>query len=432
MAAMNHLPEKFNSLRKFISYRSSLFLEKQKAQLLKSLSAPTKTYDLVIIDDLVPKSLSGFRDYEFDGILKHYKNAALFTIIGNRISKKKALQYFHFQNTEQYKERRAAFEKAFGVPGGQLKPFFPWTKIRAKLAYVVFLTNADYLIEYLEERKIPFILELFPGGGFSELTEGPAFDSLKRVLSSPMLKSVLIPEGIVYRFVSESKLCDPDKISYFYGCLLSPDFMALPEKQIRYPLNKRTIDLCFVAAKNMPHGEDKGYDLFIEAAIILLSKGKQYHFHIVGGFNEGDIPIRSELKDHFHFYGFLKSKEFIPFYKDKDFFVSPNRAYVLGKGSSDGFPTGAGCEAGLHGLCLLISDPLGLNDIYGESLFRVGRDAVIIENEPDKIAEIVINLTKNPEDIYKIGNGGKIALRRLFDTESQLQYRFNLFNKFMK
>ena len=203
--------------------------------------------------------------------------------------------------------------------------------------------------------------------------------------------------------------------------ILSEDFLNVPAKEIKYKVNKETIDVCFAAAKYMPQGLDKGYDIFIDMAHLLLKQSKIFQFHIVGGFNEEDVPIDPALRDHFHFYGFLKGLEFTDFYKDKDIFISPSRANTLAKGAFDGFPTAACAEAGLHGLCLLLSDPLGLNRVFSNEV-----DTFIPANNPNQFAEIIINLSANPADIYAIGERGKKTIQTNFGYEAQLVSRLSV------
>lgn len=380
----------------------------------------TKQYDLVIIDDYIPNAVAGFRGSEFSYLMKEIPNSALFSIIGSKIDGRKDYQYFNIKSNEQFNKSKEAFTKVFDVKDEQVNPFHGWTKINSKLIYIVFLTNAYYLIDYLEKRGIKFILELYPGGNFCTVTEGPAYEQLKRVLGSPMLEKVIVTQKNSLQFVLDNNLCAREKVTFIYGVILSEDFLDLPPKQIMYPLQKNTVDICFTAAKYMPRGLDKGYDIFIDMAHLLLATGSHYHFHIVGGFNEADVPINSKYRDNFHFYGFLKGKEFTEFYKDKDIFVSPSRANTLAKGAFDGFPTAACAEAGLHGLCLILSDPLALNMVFSHD-----KDTIIPQNNPVQIAEIIINLAANPEEIYSIGEKGKRTIQAGFGHEAQMVSRLS-------
>jgi len=424
MEQQGYFAKKISTLRKLFYYRVIINGERLKARLLKKISRPAGSYDLVMIDDVVPKGLSGFRNYEFVFLLNTIKNSAVYSIMGNNLSPKKALQYFPIKKEDEYNASRDRFCRDYGIDRSKLHPFFPWTNIKAKLAYVVFLTNADYLIDYLEAHSIKFILELYPGGGLTVLTEGPTFNNLKRVLNSPCLETVIATQINTYNFLLEHKVCDKDKVVFIYGGILAPEFMAIPPKEVRYPLHKDTIDICFGAAKYMPQGQDKGYDVFIEMAHLLLARSDKFRFHIIGDFNEHDIPLAPQYRQYFTYHGFLKNENTIPFYKDKDIFVSPNRAFVLGNGAFDGFPTGTAAEAGLQGLCVLLTDPLKLNIFFDE-----GRDAIFLQPDANQFADFIIHLSADPAEIYNIGERGKLALQKAFDYKAQLDMRLALINK---
>jgi len=418
-----YLIKKLNTLNKLFYARIYLNSLRLKHYILYHLSFPEKKYDFVIIDDAVPKYLAGFRDYEFVGFLKNYKNMVLYSIIGSRISKKKQYDYFHIKTYKEYQSNRREFEEEYGIPASRLRPFFTWTKVNAKLAYVVFMSNAIFLVDYLEERNIKFVLELYPGGGFSILKEGVMYENLKRVLGSPCLEKVIATQPITYSFLLENNLCDKSKVTYIHGGYLSKEFMDLPPKTLKYPEDKPTVDICFAAAKYMPGGQNKGYDIFMDMAHLLLKKASNFQFHIVGGFDETDIPPDPALKDHFHFYGHLKTKEFTPFYKDKDIFICPVRPFLLGKGIFDGFPTGTACEAGLHGLCLLMSDPLGQNEVFSGK-----GDSFFLENDPVLFADKVMELVSNPDLLYQTGYNGTISLQKKYQHKYQFDSRFEIIN----
>lgn len=416
--------KKLETLRKLFYYRVYLKMHQLRDALLLKYTPPTKQYDLVIIDDAVPKTLSGFRDYEFAFFMSQLSNMALFSIIGSKVDKRKKYEYHQIKTIEQYESSKEQFIEKYKVRPEQMQPFMSWTKIKARLAYVVFMTNAVYLIDYLEEHNIKFILELYPGGGFSVLKEGPTWEALKRVLGSHCLEYVITTQVNSREFVLENKLCATEKVTFTYGAILSPEFMDLPPKQLKYGTNKNTIDICFAAAKYMPKGLDKGYDIFIDMAHLLLASSSVYQFHIIGGFDDQDMPINPAYRSHFHFHGYLGTADFLTFYKDKDIFLAPNRAYTLGKGAFDGFPTATAAEAGLHGLCVLITDPLNLNVCLDTT-----KDAIFLPPDPALYAENIINLTANPNRIYEIGENGKKALQIGFSYEGQLNDRLSLINK---
>lgn len=379
--------------------------------------------DVAIIDDFIPNPMGGFRSSEFEYLLRNIPGAYIFTIIGSKISKKKQFQYFNTKSVRQFNDNKAQFCKEYELSPERIKPFHSWTKVKPKLAYTVFLDNAYYLIDYFEEYNIPFVLELYPGGGFGIATEGRNYEQLKRVLSSPCLRKVFVTQKIAYRFIKEQKLCTNDKIGFHYGGILSPVLFGRPKKEVRYPGDKSVIDICFVAAKYMPRGLDKGYDIFIDMAHLAFQQNTDFRFHVVGGFDENDIPIEPELRKHFKFYGYLKGSDFAGFYGKMDIIISPTRPFVRQQGEFDGYPTTTCAEAGLNGVCIVLSDPLNMNVglVNGESV-------IIVNNDPIEFADKIIELSRNPEEIYRIGTNGQIAFNA-DPPENQLKYRLKLISK---
>ena len=404
----------------------SVVILKMTHYLKHVFTRPSTEFDLVIIDDFMPNVISAFRTAEFSFLLKKIHNSALYSIIQTKLNKRRKSIDYYIHSKEKFDIYKVEFVKNFQIDAQKVLPFFSWTKIKAKLCYVVFLENAYSLIDYLEDRKIKFILELYPGGGFVLLTEGEQYEKLKRVMASPCFVHVIVTQKVTHRFLIDNNICTPEKISFKYWGISPNLFLGLPEKYIKYGVDKSTIDICFTAGKYMEKGLDKGYDIFIEMAHILLSYTTIFHFHIVGGFTENDIAIDPQYRNFFHFYGFLKTNDFIQYYADKDIFVSPNRPDTLAKGAFDGFPTGTCNDAGQNGLCMIFSDPLDSN-FYFENY----KDAIFTENDADQIANIILGLSKSPELIYQIGEEGKKTLMKI-DPADQLNFRLSLINKFIQ
>ena len=79
------------------------------------------------------------------------------------------------------------------------------------LAYFGFLENVWPHLDELEERAIPFVLELYPGGGFARFN--PEVDhKLRLVLSSPCLRKVITTQPATTRYLLEKNFCSPDQI----------------------------------------------------------------------------------------------------------------------------------------------------------------------------------------------------------------------------
>ncbi len=421
---LSYVKKKLDTLRMLFYYRVIVGGIKIARRIRKAVSQPYASYDLVIIDDSVPKSAAGFRNYEFAFLLKNIKNSALYGIINYKHGLYPK-EFYTMKRIEDFDEGKERYCRVDGIEPNRVHPFFlPWTNVRAKLAYIVFLNTAAYLIDYLEEHKIKFILELYPGGGLTVQEHGPSFEKLKRVLGSPSLHTVLATQINTYNFILEHDICPKEKVVFKYGGILAEEFMNIAPKQVKYGVNKDTIDICFGASKYMPRGLDKGYDVVIAMAHLLLEQSDKFRFHIFGNFNEHDIEIDSRFRKYFSFDGYIKKEDTIAYYTDKDIVVSPNRAYVLDKGAFDGFPTGTTAEAGLQGLCMLLTDPLKLNCYMEE-----GKDAIFLQPDAQQFADFIIHLAANPDELYDIGERGKRALQKGLNYYDQLDMRLALTKK---
>jgi glycosyltransferase involved in cell wall biosynthesis len=180
--------------------------------------------------------------------------------------------------------------------------------------------------------------------------------------------------------------------------------------------------VAFVANRYTPLGADKGYDLFVAAAIELGRRHANISFHVVGGFDRHVIDV-SELGDRIKFYGFREISFFDEFYRTIDIFVSPNRASVLSPGGFDGFPTGTAVDAVLRGPALICSDPLGLN-----MAFSPGDDLILVETTQEAVVLAVENLMADPVRLDAIARRGRGRFREVFGPEVQLRPRLAVLN----
>lgn len=154
---------------------------------------------------------------------------------------------------------------------------------------------------------------LYPGGTFG--LDNKASDAmLKRIMTSSCFKGVIASQDITRQYLLKKAFCSPDKISYIYGGFVQFDKTEVKSKLL-YKKDKKTFDVCFVAAKYTEQGIDKGYDLFIETAKKLVSEAGDIRFHVVGNFTETDIPA-PELEGKITFYGYQKKTFFSTFFEN--------------------------------------------------------------------------------------------------------------------
>jgi glycosyltransferase involved in cell wall biosynthesis len=363
--------------------------------------------DLLVVDSFFPNPLSLFRYVEFDTYIRNYDTLAYTT--------GEDLGSFDDKNNIEF------FIKSYPKKDN-VKRFISERKITAKLAVIVFLNNAIFFLPYLEKNKVPFIFTLYPGGGFW-MKEKESDLKLKKIFNSPYFRKVIVTQNITQNYLLDNQFCSREDIEFIYG---SPSNWEVQNVTYnRKKSEKKTFDICFVAAKYSVKGIDKGYDIFIEVARKLSQLSDKFKFHVVGGFMENDIDI-SDLSNHIKFYGYLCLEELRIFYLSQDIIISPNRTNILARGAFDGFPTGAVVEAGLCGVVMFGTDELNQNTILTD-----GIDFILINHDPDFIVLKVMELFCDYDRLCKISQEGSAVLRTVFSNEYQMTPRIKLIEKYL-
>ncbi|BFM42284.1 glycosyltransferase [Flavobacterium sp. CFS9] len=368
--------------------------------------------DVLIFDDIFPHPASGFRLEEFRHVFENFEKSKViveptaYRIVGTPVEN-------HQNHINEFEEQYKSLKNKIKLRKG-------FVNINSKLFYCVFINNIFRNLSWLEKHKIPFVFTLYPGGGF-QLNEIPSDDKLKKVFLSPMFRKVIVTQKITHAYLLDKKLCDPEKIEFIFGGVVPQVSLKkdLKEKK-NYLDNKTTFDICFCAAKYMSKGEDKGYDVFIEFAMEIANKYDFIKFHVVGGFTEEDIDI-APIKDKISFYGYQNFESLGAIYKNMDILISPNKAFILGKGAFDGFPLGTVVEAALNGVVVLITDELKQNNAFVPDI-----DLILIESKKESIIKQVIKLIENPERLYAISNNGRSKFENVYSNEIQMSPRIAL------
>lgn len=364
--------------------------------------ARKRGHGLIIIDDCFPYLGTAFRIAEINRILKHFGSAIVY-------SARPGLRAFR-----EYAARYPQFYR-------RVRRFHPLLHLRGAGAYVIFLNNTFRYIQYLERAQLPFVFELYPGGGF-QLSDAISDARLRRVTGSPMFRKVIVTQRVTRDYLLEKKFCRPEQIEFIYGgVVLCDSLREVPAQTFRYGINKSAADICFVADKYTPRGVDKGYDRFIEFARILRRRRPEVRFHVVGRFTEQDVEL-GELRGCITFHGFQFTPFFPPFYSRMDLIVSPNMPFLLAPGAFDGFPTGCCIEAALCGTAAFLTDPLGLN----EGRFKDREDVVIISPEPTEIASTVEEYLADPVRLASLAQSGEHAMRNSFALDAQMGPRLRV------
>ena len=361
---------------------------------------------LLILDDYFPNLLSSFRVAEYHACLERFPNAEVHST-GAALGEHRTFDGL----LGQYEQRHPEFKN-------RVVKFHRRRVLRGSAGYAVFLNNAHRFIEPAERSGLPFVFELYPGGGF-RLDAERSDEKLRRVLTSPAFRKVIVTQPITRDYLLGKGFCDPSQIEFVFGGVVPSDrFSALPAPRRRFGADKDTLDLCFVANKYTPGGVDKGYDRFIGAARLLAGRHRSVHFHVVGPFDKSDGDV-SGLNDQLTFYGTRQTDFFKTFYAGMDIILSPNASFLLAPGAFDGFPTGCCMEAGLCGVAVFCTDELKQN----QSVFVEGKEIVILSREVEDICEKVETYLKEPARLAELSVATQKAFHRVLDIDHQMKPR---------
>lgn len=373
-----------------------------------------KKYDLIIFDTIFPHPVSGFRLEEF-------------TVLLSEIKKSKILvnpDAYNFLNTAEELHPIHINELVKNYPKfkNKIKPLKSFVNINTKLFYCLFISHIYKYIEILEKHQIPFVFTLYPGSDF-QMNNEECNHKLRRSLSSKMFKKVIVTQKVTKDYLLKNNFCSEDQIEFIFGCVVPQNSLIkdLTPKQY-FSQGKDTLDICFCAAKYMPRGMDKGYDVFIEVAHKLLLKYNFVKFHIVGGFKENDIDVTAILND-IHFYGYQDFDQLQGIFKKMDILISPNKPFLLRNGSFDGFPLGTVVEAALNSVMVMLSDGLEQN-----TKFTNGEEVVIIDSDSKLIETILEELINKPQRIAQIAKKGTLKFQEIYSNELQMTPRLKVLN----
>jgi glycosyltransferase involved in cell wall biosynthesis len=376
-----------------------------------------KKYDLIIFDTIYPHPVSGFRLEEFSCLLENFKNSKILVNPDNYplLKTPKELHQKHINSCyETHPNLKGKITKNKG-----------FINMNAKLFYCVFINNIYSYLNVLEKFKIPFIFTLYPGGGF-RMNDTITDNKLKNVFASHLFRKVIVTQKTTKDYLLKHNFCTENQIEFIFGGVV-PQISLVKDISNRknYKINKNTLDICFCAAKYMPKGIDKGYDVFIEVAILLSKKYDFVKFHVIGGFDKSDIDV-SNIEDKITFYGYQNFENLEAIFKQIDIIISPNKSFILNDGSFDGFPLGTVIEAVFNGAVALVSDDLNQNTIFSED------ELIIIESDTNAIVEKLEYLIENPNQIEIIAANGKSKFQHVYSNNYQMNPRMNLLKTYIK
>lgn len=375
--------------------------------------------DIVVIDSVLPnKDAVGPRNSDLLEFAKTLPGFKYYTMYPMKPGEDAWFSHGYGMTKEHFEENLKGYEEKYPEARGKIKLLSEKNKYKFNLAYTYFLAETYTLLPFLEKNQIPFVFLLNPGGAFGFDNES-SDAMLRKVCSSKYFRKVIVNQKLLQDYLIKNELCDADKIIYdFSGSAQFKPEDVVPKQYFKQ--DKKTFDVCFVAAKYSPKGVDKGYDLFIAAAKRLAKRHPDMKFHVVGGFDENEIDI-SEIKDSITFYGFLPPSSLPEFYASMDIYLSPNRPFKLYKGNSDGFPLSAG--AMYCGVCGFNADELNMNTEFRDD------EVVIVKTQAADIVKKIEYYYKHIDELYELSEKGQRRAQFFYDIERHISQRIALFKE---
>ncbi len=287
---------------------------------------------------------------------------------------------------------------------------------RAKLFYTIFLSNIHDCLPLLEARRTPFVFKLYLGGEWC--VGNPDSDRmLARVLQSPQFQHVITVDPATRDYLAKKWPHAANRASYQPGWMVDAETLYSAGSH-RNPSPSHRI--CFVGMKSAPGGKNKGFDVFVETAKLLLKTMPHLEFHVVGNCDPSDADV-SALGSRIIFHG-VKNQNFFPqFYLGMDLILSPNRPHLLAPGHLEGAPNVTNVEAGLCGCLVVMTDQCNLN-----VLFEPDRDLIVVPHDPAAIAQRVEALYADPRRMQTVARQGRERFREVCDEKQTLQPLFRL------
>ena len=366
-------------------------------------SGPTP-HGIVVVDDLFPNLVTGFRVAEFSWLLRAGVVREVMTSLA------------------QLEDHLPSFLELYPDLEGRVGPYTPDRLAEFELAYVIFLDNARIFLPDLEHHHLDFVMELYPGGGLRLGTEETA-QTLERVVTSPRLRGVLTTQPRVTEYLASIGPGLPP-VEEVIGVVVNESYFGPEEgfgrEQPYFGRGKEHLDVLFAAHRYDERGVHKGYPVFIEVCRLLSEAGVPLRAHVVGGHRADDVPL-GDLGQRFTFHGALVTDRFQRMALGMDLVLSPNRPSLVRPGAWDGFPTGSCVEAALCGVGVVCSDELDQN-----RLFTDGVDILISPPDPDRYCARILDLLQHADGVAGLAEAGRRAFRRAYSTEAQLVPRKEL------
>jgi lipopolysaccharide transport system ATP-binding protein len=348
---------------------------------------------LLIVDDIFPNLLTGFRVAEFNHHLRFFP--------GLRIA----------CTTPSFGEVHAAYSASYPDLADRVVAWDRHSFDAARAVYLVFLNNAHHWVPELEARGLPFGFTLYPGGG-NNLNDDASSGKLARVLSSPALRGVIATQPITLEILDRHGCRAP--ITYVPGVTVNPMYLCRPRGGPRLPPDGE-VRICFAAHKYEPDGGGKGYPQFLAAAAVVAGRHSTVTFSVIGNFGPEDLSVPDALAGRLDFKGPLPTPALRAAFLERDIMIAPSRRFLTTGSEFDGFPTGTAIEAALCGMALICSDELSQNRHYVD-----GEDLLICAPEADDLVQAMEALILDPQRLRAMRRRGQQKTLDLYGPEAQL------------
>ncbi|MBP6650939.1 MAG: ATP-binding cassette domain-containing protein [Acidovorax sp.] len=362
----------------------------------------------LVLDDFFPNLLTGFRVAEYNAHLAAFPQLSVLSSLGD------------------FAAQHERYAQCYPMHASRVRPYASSWLAGAGLVYMNFLNNAHQYLPALQQHHIPFVLTLYPGGGFG-LDEPESDAKLAAVLASPLLQAIIVTQPVtqdyLQRFSSRRGLALPP-LHRIDGVVVNPLYFEAdgPARAPAFGHGKATLDICFVAECYMPLGANKGYPEFIAAARALADL-PELRWHIVGGGYTADELDITALGQRIQFHGRLDTPDLRQFYAGMDLIISPNQPFLLHPGNFDGFPTGCCVEASLCGVAVMATDALGQNPGYVDADTMLLLETSANTALAPQIEARVRQLYADPTALKRIGQAGQTLTRQLYAPERQIGQR---------
>lgn len=291
---------------------------------------------------------------------------------------------------------------------------------RPKLAYTQFAMNAGLFLPLWESLRIPFAFTLNPGGGFR--LDNPHSDyNLAQVFRSPYFRHVIVTYSRTRDYVMERFQVPAHRVHLIHGTIVQQNILNQHRRpKIRFGQDKDSLDLCFAGLRYSPTGADKGYDRFVTMAGIIAQRFPHTRFHVVGNFT-ADTVDTTALAGRITFHGQRDQAWMAGFFSGMDAIISPNVSDYLAKGAFDGFPVTTCIEAGMCGVAVFATDPIGLNEALVD-----GDEIVVIPPEPAAAADVLGEWLASPRRLYALAEAGERRFQQHWGEQAQMPPRIAL------